>query len=288
MASTTGGYVATKLLQNLGAPVNAATVRAVAIWLAFESGTNITGNNPWNIHGTGSCGYRMADTPVAKVAVYCSLDDGIAASSRLLSNSSYYTAVVAALRKGDVLGFFWALVKSPWSGSHYGGDVSKFWGAYTNNYNYSTRTFTLTSVTGTGGTGGTGTTVTANANQLLLDKYVKQYIGTKTWAQVFAIIPDAGEGLTLLTLIEGALAALGINGTSMISQADYDKVRVWAGSNSPGTIDPLGGIGSVLGEIGSGIEFVFLFLAFVLVGFALLLVAALVSGNAAKIKGDAA
>jgi len=282
MATITGGQIATKLLQDLNAPVNTATVRAVAIWLAFESGSTIAGNNPWNIHGTGNCGYRMADTPLAKVAVYCTIDDGVAASARLLSNSSYYTAVVAALRKGDVVGFFWALVKSPWSASHYGGDISKFWGAFTGSYNYSSKVYTLSSGGSTTGGTGSGTTVsTGNAFTTALDTYIKPFIGTKSWAAALDQIPSTNNAVIMLTSgLSEAFPALGINGATTITQVDYDKVRAWALTNLPDVnLNPIDAIGST-------IEFVGLFVAFILIGIVMLIVAAIVSGNAGRVKGE--
>lgn len=295
MATTTGSQVATQLLRDLNAPVTTATVRAVSIWLAFESGNRIVGNNPWNITGTGNCGYRTYNS--RKFAVYCSLNDGIAASARLLTNYSGYSGIVSALRSESAYNFFVALVKSPWDGGHYAGagGVAGLWQTFLGSYNYGARVYTLITPTTTGGgtsTGGTGGTVSSTSNQWtdLLDKWIKPYINTTTWNGAFdkAYTAASSQGVDsaiiggLQNVVGVTLQALGINVNSTISSTDYTKVRNYLLDN-PGTgsldLNPLDAIGSAIKGVGDAISYVFLFIAFILVGIVLLLIGAKVSGN---------
>lgn len=142
MATVSGGQVANELLSDLNAPTNnAGLTRAVSVWLAYESGSNIVGNNPWNITGTGNCGSR--DYNGHKFAVYCNLSDGIRATANLLTSRSYYSPIVGALRTANPLAFFSALAISPWSGDHYGGG-SKLVSAFNGVTNYEGKQYNLT------------------------------------------------------------------------------------------------------------------------------------------------
>jgi hypothetical protein len=114
--------------------------RAVAIWLAFESGKTVIGNNPWNLHSgavcsaakgycpgqgtlSGQIGNRYAGPGDQNVAVFATLDAGAKANAQnLIRNSgSYgYGAVITGARAGDPLAFLTALQNSSWSSGHYG------------------------------------------------------------------------------------------------------------------------------------------------------------------------
>lgn len=121
---TTNFDVARDVVRKVGGdPNNTAIVRAVAVWLRFESGHTIIGNNPWNITGKGSCGSRTARNG-QHFAVYCSIGDGTTATASLLKSNKAYAGIVQAIRAGNALGFFTALVKSPWDAGHYNGGAA--------------------------------------------------------------------------------------------------------------------------------------------------------------------
>jgi len=162
--------VADLWLRAIGAPINALTRRAVAIWLTFESGNTITGNNPWNLHSGPNCnpttrycpgqgglpgqiGNRYAGSGDRNVAVFSSLSAGIQANANnlvRLSGSGYgYDKVIAEIRSGDALGFLDALQKSSWSAGHYG--FSKLVNAFRGGTNYNA---TIKFSSGTGGKSG--------------------------------------------------------------------------------------------------------------------------------------
>lgn len=163
MATTVRAYdVAAMFLQSLGAPVTPTMQRAVAIWLRFESGGTITGNNPWNLHSGPPCvpgaphyqngfcplagnlpgqiGNRYAGPGDKNVAVFSTLNAGANASAQnliKLSNSGFgYDKVIAAARSGNALGFLVAIQNSAWSAGHY--SHSKLVGAFRGLFNYNT------------------------------------------------------------------------------------------------------------------------------------------------------
>lgn len=115
MANPTSYDIARGLIRRLGGnPNNGTLVRAVAIWMRFETGATITGNNPWNIRGTGPCGghYFGSNGPFK---TYCSLDQGLDDTSRLLSISQHgYPKIKAAVQAGDARGFLVAVYTSKW------------------------------------------------------------------------------------------------------------------------------------------------------------------------------
>lgn len=127
--------IARALIRKLGGdPTNAGLVRAVAIWLRFENST-VTGNNPWNIRGSGPCGshYFGSNGPFH---TYCSLDQGLDATASLLSiNAHGYPAIKSAVRSGSGIGFLTAVAKSSWSAGHYGGGA-KLVNAWNGSFNY--------------------------------------------------------------------------------------------------------------------------------------------------------
>lgn len=184
MAETIPAYeVAGMFLRALGAPDTSAMRRAVAIWLRFESGGTITGNNPWNLHSGDACpaskgycpgngslpgqiGNRYAGPGDRNVAVFATLNDGVKASANnliRLSPNYGYGKVIAEARQGDAVGFLGALQLSSWSAGHYG--YRKLVDAFRGSFNYNTP-LTLRPVGG-GTTGDTGRTVTLPFGSLI-------------------------------------------------------------------------------------------------------------------------
>lgn len=150
--------VANTFLREIGAPQTDAMRRAVAIWLRFESGGTVVGNNPWNLHSGAPCprergycpgqgslpgqiGNRYAGAGDQNVAVFRTLDDGVKANARNLTRlaPSYgYGTVLTKARSGDAVGFLTALQNSQWSASNYG--YSKLVNAFRSSLGYN---FTL-------------------------------------------------------------------------------------------------------------------------------------------------
>lgn len=140
--STIKAYdMAGMFLARLKARDTPAMRRAVAIWLRFESGGTVVGNNPWNAHSGPKCpkergycpgygnlpgqiGNRYAGPGDQNVAVFRTLQDGINVSAdRLMASWGVqygYDDVVREARQGDALGFMIALQNSAWSAGHYG------------------------------------------------------------------------------------------------------------------------------------------------------------------------
>lgn len=160
MADTTvpAYTIADMFLRALGAPTSNAMRRAVAIWLRFESGGTIIGNNPWNLHGGTPCppsrgycpgnigvhkgqiGNRYAGPGDQNVAVFATLDAGTRASAQnliRLAPSYGYGKVINEARAGNALGFLRALQQSSWSAGHYG--YTKLVNAFTGSFNYNTK-----------------------------------------------------------------------------------------------------------------------------------------------------
>lgn len=153
---TTSYDVARSFLRMIGAPVTDSMTRAVAIWIRFESGGTIRGNNPWNLHSGDACpadkgycpgegnlpgqiGNRYAGPGDRNVAVFATLDDGIRASVVNLTRRppgdwTGYDLVVKALREGRAVGFLTALQNSKWSAGHY--SYSKLVNAFSSSLNY--------------------------------------------------------------------------------------------------------------------------------------------------------
>lgn len=171
MANTIPAYdVAAMFLRALGAPVTPAMQRAVAIWLRYESGGHITGNNPWNLHSGTACtgaypgavssvtkagttvwycpgngslpgqiGNRYAGPRDKNVAVFRTMQDGANASANnliRLAPSYGYGKVISEARAGDAIGFLTALQNSSWSEGHY--SHSKLVNAFRGAFNYNT------------------------------------------------------------------------------------------------------------------------------------------------------
>lgn len=137
---TTTYDIATMWLRAVGAPQSESMKRAVSIWLAYESGGNVTGNNPWNMHSGPDCtsashycpgqgnlpgqiGNRYAGPGDRNVAVFGTLQDGVnanAARLTILSHSGYgYDKILTEARQGNAVGFLDAVQRSSWSAGHY-------------------------------------------------------------------------------------------------------------------------------------------------------------------------
>jgi hypothetical protein len=135
--------ISSGFLHALEAPAGPLMRTAVQVWMRKEGLSSNTRNNPWNLHGGAPCEHpshrcegggthkgQIARAFVSiddqNVAIFATLDDGIAASAANLVNlgkkdkSTRYEAVVAAARAGDPVRFLNALAVSKWSANRYG------------------------------------------------------------------------------------------------------------------------------------------------------------------------
>lgn len=119
--------LASMLLRDLNAPDNTLTNAAVVTWLNHESGNNIVGNNPLNIHYDNAVAYGL--NPSGKwyssgdgtyVASFSSLEAGMAATAKFLTSLGRYAPSVASLRANDPVGFLNNIARSGWSECQYG------------------------------------------------------------------------------------------------------------------------------------------------------------------------
>jgi hypothetical protein len=135
---TTSYEIASMFLRDIGAPDTQGMRRAVAIWLRFETGNTVYGNNPWNLHSGAACdaerkycpgqgslpgqiGNRYAGPGDKNVAVFGTINDGVRASANNIMRQGYgYPAVIRAARANDPIAFMTALQNSSWSAGHYG------------------------------------------------------------------------------------------------------------------------------------------------------------------------
>lgn len=192
---TTTYDVARLFLQDIGAPQSPGMTRAVAIWLRFE-GSTIYGNNPWNLHSGPACdaerkycpgqgslpgqvGNRYAGTGDRNVAVFDTIDHGVAANARnLIALNAYgYPAVIAAARRDDPVGFLTAIQNSSWSAGHY--SYSKLVSAWHSRLPYN---FSITFYDGKGGaksSGGDATTIEPGQNLFAWGDIVSYPVGHK-------------------------------------------------------------------------------------------------------------
>lgn len=160
---TTSYDVSRQVVQKLGGdPNNKNIVRAVAIWLRFESGGTIFGNNPWNMRPGSDYGNVCTKGVDGKNFVkFCTINDGTTAVARRLSKNDYrgYAPIGAAIRRGDPIAMFYALARSKWSADHYGGGT-KLIGAFNSSlpYNYTVAFRDRAGGTGGGTSPGTGGT----------------------------------------------------------------------------------------------------------------------------------
>lgn len=129
MAEVAYSTIASAILRNLNAPDNAGTNLAVQTWIKRESGGNIIGNNPLNIHydvarsyGIQPDGRWWSSGDQAWVASFSSLDRGAAATANILNRDIHgYKKASDSLRANDPIGFLRNIAASNWAASHYGG-----------------------------------------------------------------------------------------------------------------------------------------------------------------------
>lgn len=128
-------------LRALGAPDGPLMRAAVHTWMRKEGISSVKRNNPWNLHGGKACldpsglcqGGGTHKGQIARanvgpgdknVAVFATLDDGIAASAanlvRLRNSGFGYDKVIEAARAGDPVRFLHKLARSSWSAGRYG------------------------------------------------------------------------------------------------------------------------------------------------------------------------
>lgn len=136
-----------------GNPGNTAIVRAVAIWITFESGTRILGNNPLNMRPTSyPSGVRPCGVDGKNFIKFCSLDDATSTIAFQLNKHDYrgFGQIGDAIKRGDAMGMLVAVAKSRWSSDNYGGG-GKLFNAFRSGTNYNR---TLTFGDRAGGSGG--------------------------------------------------------------------------------------------------------------------------------------
>lgn len=269
MATAQAYDVSDAFLRALGAPSTPAMRRAVAIWLRFESGGTIVGNNPWNLHSGAVCpksqgfcpgqgslpgqiGNRYAGPGDQNVAVFATLDDGAAASANnliRLAPSYGYADVIRAARQGDALGFLSALQQSSWSAGHY--NYSKLTSAFGGTFNYNT-TLTLRAPSGASGVSSIGTASSINSAGTFADFQARlKEIGISTDPN-HKITHD--EAVLIISKLYKMNVA-GNEGNSIIQEmiATYEGktlTEAWD-EGKPKTIgpDPLGTAGDVIGNV---------------------------------------
>jgi hypothetical protein len=109
------GQWATDILERIGAPVNANTLRAINAWIQLEGGTNH--NNPLNsaldMPGAGNWNDLGGGMHVKS---YVSYEQGLEATVRTLLQSNM-SGIVSALRGGDFNTILSAIGHSPWIGN---------------------------------------------------------------------------------------------------------------------------------------------------------------------------
>lgn len=135
MATAKEADIASAFLRGIGGKDTPLMRKAVIAWLRAESGSRIIGNNPWNITygaaqeiarkgGPSPTGYRVHSITGMKFATYRTVEDGAAASGKLLVGAGHdwrnYDKIVTAARRGDPIGFLNALAKSAWDAGRYG------------------------------------------------------------------------------------------------------------------------------------------------------------------------
>lgn len=129
MATVKEGDIASAFLKELGAPDNTAMRLAVIAWLRAESGSNIIGNNPWNLRPGGDdasfrSGTRTSINGNGTFSVYPDPLTGARAAAHRLAAAGHdwrkYDAIVSAARKGNPIDFLNALAASAWDAGRYG------------------------------------------------------------------------------------------------------------------------------------------------------------------------
>jgi hypothetical protein len=290
--------VADSFLAALGAPRTPAMKRAVAIWLAFESGNKIIGNNPWNLHSGDACpaskgfcpgngslpgqiGNRYAGPGDQNVAVFDTLDSGSRASANnllRLSGAGYgYDRVIAAARQGNPVAFLTALQNSSWSAGHY--SHSKLTGAFRTSNSYS-NTVTLLGVSGSGGhspsnpassdpasgmLGAWGGWVSFPVGHILTPGDVDTIMNVLTAHGFFA-----GDSLLGGTQTKVRQILTAHVGEAWNKQLQDTLSGEFAGAATTAGVDPITQVATAVGEFGNTVVRVFGFLiAVALIGFGL-------------------
>jgi len=120
---TTLAQVAALFLRDVGAPVTDGNLRAVEVWIRHENSNPTLRNNPLNLHSfgglPGQVGAAYAGPGDRNVAIFDTIEHGVAADAANLVRLPYYTGAVAALRADNPAGFLSAIAASPWSAGHY-------------------------------------------------------------------------------------------------------------------------------------------------------------------------
>ena len=119
---------ARKFVTTLGGTATEAMMRAVTAWFRQESGSvaGVLGNNPFNIRPGAATKLSNGTRPAAGNGVFLtfpSLTVGFQAAAVVLASSggTYgYDHAIAALKRGDSIGFLAKLAESSWCASHYG------------------------------------------------------------------------------------------------------------------------------------------------------------------------
>jgi hypothetical protein len=119
---------ATRFITTLGGTPDVPMLRAVTAWFRQESGSvaKVIGNNPFNIRpGAASRLSNGTRTVVGNgtFLTFPSLAIGFQAAAVVLlaSGGTYgYDHAIAALKRGDEVGFLAKLAESSWCATHYG------------------------------------------------------------------------------------------------------------------------------------------------------------------------
>jgi hypothetical protein len=119
---------ARKFITTLGGTVTENMMKAVTAWFRQESGSvaKVIGNNPFNIRPGAATKLSNGLRTVPGNGVFLtfpSLAVGFQAAAVVLaaSGGTYgYDHAIAALKRGDPIGFLAKLAESSWCASHYG------------------------------------------------------------------------------------------------------------------------------------------------------------------------
>jgi hypothetical protein len=119
---------ATRFITTLGGTPTTEMLRAVTAWFRQESGSvaKVIGNNPFNIRPGAATKLSNGTRAVpgnGTFLTFPSLTVGFQAAAVVLlaSGGTYgYDHAIAALRRGDAIGFLAKLAESSWCATHYG------------------------------------------------------------------------------------------------------------------------------------------------------------------------
>jgi len=269
--------LASAFLREIGAPDTPNMRRAVAIWLRFESGGTIVGNNPFNLHSGPECdaqrrycpgqgnlpgqiGNRYAGPGDKNVAVFATAEDGMRANARNLTRLAPrygYGEVIAQARKGDAFGFLKAIQDSNWSAGNYG--YSKLTNAFMSRLNWN---FTVTSRMPTGSAGGTPTTPSTTSNVPIVTRYINEFLAERGLKST-----DTIDDATLNAYVDWLAKKIGQDNstfkTELKSFISGWRGQTWgslANTQMPKntSTDPLVQLGSILAFLLDGENWVFM------------------------------